>query len=113
LCESRTSGGDCSAWTDVKRSPARFEDDHGRLGRPPAGIAVELRFDRDPALPESITLLPRDGERAHGARLLARQANDGVPVCLQVEPPRGIALVPAVHGEHDEIRAVLDVADRH
>ena len=83
---------------------ARFEHDHRRLGRPPGGMAVELRFDRDPALPQSITLLPGDRARARTGRcLLARQANDGIRVCLEIEPPRGMVLVPAVHGEHDEI----------
>src|SRR5205823_3075011 len=75
------------------------------------GIAVEFRFDREPALPQSITLLSGDRERAYGTRVLARLANDGIRVRLEIEPPRGIALVPAVHREHDEIRAVLEVAD--
>ena len=43
--------------------------------------------------------------------MLARQANDGIRMRLEVEPPRGMTLLPAVHGEHDEIGAVLDVAD--
>jgi hypothetical protein len=30
---------------------ARFEDDHGSVGRPLAGVRVELRIDRHPALP--------------------------------------------------------------
>jgi hypothetical protein len=46
---------------------ARFEDDHGSLGRPSAGVRVDLRIDRDPALPQQITLPPKRGERAPGA----------------------------------------------
>src|SRR5947207_8743712 len=30
---------------------------------------------------------------------------------LEVEPPRGMALVPAVHRERDEVRTVFEVAD--
>jgi hypothetical protein len=95
----------------VERPVARFVDDHGRLGRPPARIRVELRIDRDPALPQPVTLLPCPSACAHQARLLVRQSNDGVRVRLEVEPPRGLALVPAVHRERDEVRAVFDVAD--
>src|SRR5687768_17880357 len=43
--------------------------------------------------------------------MLARQSNDGVRVLLEVEPPRGMALVPAVHRERNEVGAVFDVAD--
>jgi hypothetical protein len=90
---------------------ARFEDDHGRLGRPSAGIGVELRIDRDPALPWPITLLPRRRACPHRARMLACQSDDGVWVRLEVEPPRGMALVPAVHRERDQVGAVFEVAD--
>ena len=51
---------------------SRFEDDHRRLGRPPDRIRVEPRIDRDPALPQPITLLPRRTACAHRARLLVR-----------------------------------------
>lgn len=44
---------------------ARFENDHGSLGRPPPGVGVELWIDRDPALPQPITLLPRGRARTH------------------------------------------------
>jgi hypothetical protein len=30
---------------------------------------------------------------------------------LEIEPPRRMALVPPVHGEQDEIRTVLQIAD--
>src|SRR5207237_6230706 len=90
---------------------ARFEDDHRRLGRPPDRIRVEPRIDRDPALPQPITLLPRRRACAHQARLLVRQSNDGVRVRLEVAPPRGMALVPAVHRDRDEVRTVFEVAD--
>ena len=96
-----TSGG-CLAW---------FEDDDGRLDRPQTGIAIEPLVDFGPPLPQSITLGPRGREGVDGARRLARQTNDGIGVRLEVEPPGGMALVPAVHRQHDEVRAVFDVAD--
>jgi hypothetical protein len=75
------------AW--VSRGPAaRLETHHGRLGRPLAGVGVEFRIDRDPALPQSVTLLPRGGAGAHRPRLLARQSNDGVGARLEVGPPQ-------------------------
>src|SRR5688572_19369740 len=90
---------------------ARFEDDHRRLGRPALRIRVEPRVDRDPALPQPITLLPRRTACTHQARLLVRQSSDGVRVRLEVAPPRGMALVPAVHRDRDEVRTVFEVAD--
>src|SRR5918998_2507194 len=90
---------------------ARFEDDHGCLCRPPARIRVEVRIDGDPALPQPITLLPRGEACAHRARMLTCQTNDGLRVRLEGEPPRGMAFVPAVHRERNEVRAVFEVAD--
>src|SRR5688500_946998 len=89
----------------------RFEDDHRRLGGPPDRIRIDLRVDRDPTLPQPITLLPRGRACAHQAWLLVRQSNDGVRLRLEVEPSRGMALVPAVHRERDKVRTVFEVAD--
>ena len=104
-------GMEATSSRGVKRPVARFEDDHGRLGRPPAGKRVEPRINRDPALPQPITLLPRGTAGANRARKLVRQSNHGIRVRLEVEPPRGMALVKAVHRERDEVRAVFNVAD--
>ena len=96
----------------VSSGPApRFEDDHRRLGRPSDRVRVEPRIDRDPALPQPLTLLARRRACAHQARLLVRQPNDGVRVRLEVAPPRGMALVPAVHRDRDEVRTVFEVAN--
>jgi hypothetical protein len=92
---------------------ARFQDDHRRLSRPLARIPVEPWIDRDPALPQPITLVARGRARAYQARKLVGQSNHGVWVCLQVEPPRGLALVPAVHSERDEVWAIFEVANDH
>jgi len=90
---------------------ARFEDDHRRFCRPPDRIRVEPRIDRDPALPQPITFLSRRRSCAHQARLLMRELNDGVRVRLEVAPPRGMALVPAVHRDRDEVGTVFEVTD--
>ena len=87
-----------------------FEDDHGRLCRPPAGVAVELRFDLGPALPQPFPLRPRHLYRPHraGPPSVRRTTASG---CASRLSHHGDALVPAVHRQHDEVRAVLDVAD--
>ena len=46
-----------------------------------------------------------------GARLIVGQTDEGVRVSLQVQPPGGMALVPAVHGQRDEVGPVFDVTD--
>jgi hypothetical protein len=61
--------------------------------------------------PQSVTLLSSDLERSHRASRLAWEADDGIGVCLEIEPPRGMTLVKAVHRESDEVGAVLEVAD--
>lgn len=97
---------------EVSSGPvARFEYDHGSLGRPPPGESVELWIDRDPALPQPITLLASSRAPTHLVRMLAGQPNDGFGMRLEVEPPRRVAFVLAVHRIRDEVRAVHDVAD--
>src|SRR5438309_9915208 len=99
-------------YRQVSGSPvARFDDNHGRLGRPRSGERVDPRIDRDPALPKPITLVPRGQACTHRARMLVRQSNDGVRVRFEVEPPRGTALVPVVNRERYETRTFLDVVD--
>ena len=88
-----------------------FEDDDRRLGRAPAGVRVEVSIDRAPALPQPVALLPRRRAGAHRARVLARQPDDGVRMRLEVEPPGGMPLLPAVHREGDQVGAVLEVAE--
>lgn len=90
---------------------ARFEDDYRRLGRPQAGVRVELWIDRDPTPLQPIMLLPRGWARAHRARMLVGQSNNGVGVRREVEPPGGMALVPAVHRVRDEVWAIFETAD--
>ena len=89
----------------------RLEDDDGRLRRSLAGICIDLRVDCDPALPQTIAFLHEGEAPPHPVRRLAGQSDDGVGVRLEVEPPRGMAFVPAVHGDRYQVGAVLDVAD--
>src|SRR3954470_18283629 len=60
-----------------------------------------------------MTLLARGRACAHGSRLLPRQSNDCVWVRLEIEPPRGMAFVPVVDRERDQVGAVFEVADEH
>jgi hypothetical protein len=92
---------------------ARFQDDHRRLGRPPAPIPGEPWIDRHPAPPQPITLASRGRASCIGRRKLVGQSNHGVWVCRQVEPPRGSAFVPAVHSEQDEVWTIFEVANDH
>jgi len=68
-------------------------------------------IDRDPALPQPIALLPGAAAYAHRTRLLIRQPHDRVRVRLEIEPPRGMALIEAVHRQRDEVGTVFEVAD--
>ena len=108
----------------ARRSGSRKQSSPGVMwsrravrGRPRASRSTAGRHRRRSAgrpRPSAATAdhaRPRGRARAHRARVLARQSNDGVRVRLEVEPPRGMALVPAVHRERDEVRAVLEVAD--
>src|ERR1035437_8671647 len=46
-----------------------------------------------------------DGARPTG------QIDNGVGMCLQVEPPGGLGIGPAVHGHGDQVRTVLEVTE--
>ena len=109
---SRRSFSACSAGrcgvpavaTRVLRDVARLEDDHRGFGRT-AGWRTRRGWDRPrPALPQPSTLLTDGSARMHRTRPPARPPDDGARVCLEVEPPRGMPLLPAVHRERDEIR---------
>ena len=74
-------------------------------------MRVDVRIDRDPALPQPLTFLSRCEAGAHRSRRLMSQANYCVRVRLEIEPPRGMALVEAVHRERHEGGAVFEIAD--
>ena len=90
---------------------ARFEDDHGRLGSTACRHTRRGSHRPRSSVATADHAHPRGRTRAHRARRPALQANDGIRVRLEIEPPRGMALVPPVHREHDEIRAVFEVAE--
>jgi hypothetical protein len=90
---------------------ARFEHDDRCLDRPVASEGVVLGFDCDPSLPELFAFVAGGEACVHPAWALACEADGGVRMSFEIEPPRRVALVPAVHGEEDEIGAVFEVAD--
>src|SRR4029450_4541943 len=71
----------------------------------------EVRINGDPPLPQSMTIFSGGCACTHRARILAGEPDDRIGSCFEVEPPRRMSLVPAVHGERDEVPAVLDVTD--
>jgi NADPH:quinone reductase-like Zn-dependent oxidoreductase len=86
-----------------------------RGSRTITGVSV----DRRPAKESSCGLTAaqrchsrsRSEPAAARARALAGQPDDSLWVRLQVEPPRWVALVPAVHRQRHEVGTVLEVAD--
>src|SRR4051812_12590729 len=82
-------------------------DDRGVLGterRPAVVLVAEL----DPPRPEPITLVAFRSATTDVTHAVI-QRGDGVGVRLQVQPPRGVGLGPAVHRQRDQVRAVLVV----
>jgi hypothetical protein len=67
----------------------------------PFALRPELR-------PESLTLVARGNAGSDGA-LPVRQLDGDVGLGLEVEPPGGLGCGPAVHGQGDQVRSVLDV----
>jgi len=59
-------------------------------------MRFEVRIDRDPALPHPLTFVSRCEASAHRSRRLTSQSNNSVGMRLEIEPPRGMALVEAV-----------------
>ena len=60
--------------------------------------------------PQALALLARRGAGVHGTRAVG-QLDGGVRRRLEVQPPGGLGFAPAVHGQGDEVRAVLVVPD--
>lgn len=98
-------------WRAPGGSASGFEHDDGCHGRPAGCTGVEADVNLGPAPPQAIALLPSGRTCAHWTRVLARQSHERIGVSLEVYPPSGVAFVPAVHREGDEVRSVFDVAD--
>ena len=88
-----------------------LEHHHRSRGRPRPCVCVEPDIDLGPPLPQSVSLFALGSACTHIAGPLMRQSNGGVRMRLQVEPPRGMTLVPAIHREDNEVGTVFDVAD--
>ena len=93
------------------RCVRRFEHDDWCVDRPLTGKGFVLRFDVEPSLPEPFAIVTGGEACMHRPRALAGEANDGGRMSFEVEPPGRVTLVPAVHGEQDEVGAVFEVTD--
>jgi hypothetical protein len=60
-----------------------------------AGETVVVRLDRGPPPPEPVTVFAFSLKGVHSAGRLVRQSHYSIWMCLEIEPPRRIALVPA------------------
>ena len=89
-----------------------LQDHHRGLPGAAGGIGVEVPVDLAPALPQPLPLLAPGGAAADQAGPVDEVGPD-VGLGLQVQPPGRLAVTPAVHGQGDEVRAVLEVADDH
>ena len=102
----------------LKLAKTRCQSVRLRGSRTITGVSVDRRTASASSLGSTATQRCRRRPRsspplasADRARLLVRRSNDGVRVRLEVAPPRGMALVPALPRGRDEIRAVFEVAD--
>src|SRR5688500_13649831 len=68
-----------------------------------ATVALELR-------PQAFALLADRLACVHGSGAPTLELNGCIGLGAQVQPPGGILLAPAVHGQSDEVRPMLDVA---
>jgi hypothetical protein len=92
----------------IGRGHAWFEYHHGSVGGARSGVGVEAVVDSGPQPPQSIVFVAIGSAGADRSRGLVLQADHGVRLGLEVEPPGRVSLVSAVHRQHDGVRAVLD-----
>ena len=78
----------------------------GAQRRPGVVVVAELA----PPRPEPITFLAFRGATANGTRTVL-QLDRRVRLRLEVQPPCRLRLRPAIHGQGDQVRPVLEVAD--
>src|SRR5206468_11134057 len=109
---STSSTGRRTSASGSPRSRARFEDDDRGPGRAASRVAIDVVPHLAPSAPEALVLLalrcpPMDGARAIG------ELDGSVGVRLQVEPPGGLGVFPAVHRHRDQVRTILVIAEDH
>src|SRR4051794_33329301 len=86
----------------------RLENDDRRLCRPMGDEAVEVLAPTRVVAkrgPQSISFLA-EGDACPDGTGFTREFDGRLRLCLEVQPPGGILVPPAVHGEGDEVRAV-------
>src|SRR5664279_3935976 len=92
--------------------PPWFENNHGGFGRAARGVLVEVLVDLAPAGPQPRPFGPLSRARADLTSSVT-SLGGGVGIGLQVQPPRGFSRTPAVHGERDQVVAILEVPDHN
>ena len=91
----------------------RLEDDDRGLGRSQARVRIEVAAVRRVVVERRPDACPLLAERFAGTDRVGAilQLHGCVRVCLEVDPPRRIAIAPAVHREGHEVRAVGVIAE--
>src|SRR6266702_2940147 len=90
----------------------RLKDHDRGLGRSKRRVSVKVLVYLPPPSPQARPFIASRGTGPHQAGPVG-QANLGVRVRPQVEPPGRLAVTPAIHRHRDEIRAILEIPDDH
>src|SRR2546423_14904184 len=90
----------------------RLEDDHRGSGRTTSRVAIDVVPHLTPSAPEALTLLALCRPPMNCALAIGK-FDGGVRVRLQVEPPGGLGVFPAVHRHGDQVRTILVIAEDH
>lgn len=90
---------------------SRLQDHHGGPARSQRRVAVEVSERTGQPAPQSRPLVLGSHSRRHVARPPSGEFDAGVRMGLEIEPPGGFRVGPAVHGYEDQLRAVLDIAE--
>ena len=100
---------DWGSWNRFGRS---LENHNRRLPGSERRIAVQLRIYFPPTSPQPRPFLsPCSASRDHSAAVDKADACNGIG--LEVEPPRRIAISPAVHRHRHQVRTIFDVPEDH
>ena len=103
--ERHSTGAVAQATPSVRGSRTTIAVSVDRSSR----VAVDVVPHLAPARPQSRSLLAQGGAAAHGQGAIGHR-DVRLRVRLEVQPPGGLAIGPAVHGHGHQVRAVLVVA---
>jgi hypothetical protein len=86
-----------------------LEDHDGCLARPQRRLPIQILVVVGPACPEATSLVPH-GSPGADATGSVDELDGGVGMSLEVQPPRGLRVAPAVHSHRHKVAAFLEVA---